>query len=110
MKVLIAFYSQTGKTKTIAQILADNLEEKGAQVKLVSVEPIENKSYQANIDEAKKGVTAEIKLTTADVSAYDIICIGTPVWASAPAPAVNGYISQCKGVAGKKVVCFATHE
>ena len=43
-----------------------------------------------------------------NVSAYDLVCIGTPLWAFAPAPAVNTYIDNVAGLNGKEVVIFNT--
>ena len=44
-----------------------------------------------------------------DLSSYDLICFGTPVWAFGPAPALNGYISQCYGITNKPAVLFTTY-
>ena len=109
MKALVIYYSQTGKTETIAEAIADGLKRGGADVRLEAIKPVEEKDYQTNVDEAKRGVKATIEPTVTDVKDYDIVCVGSPVWASAPAPSVNGYIASCTNLEGKKVVCFATH-
>lgn len=43
-----------------------------------------------------------------DLASYDLICLGTPVWAFAPAPAMNTYLDKCSGIAGKEVILFCT--
>lgn len=43
-----------------------------------------------------------------DVSPYDLIVIGTPVWMYRPTPPVNAAIAALKGCENKKAVIFAT--
>jgi len=109
MKILVIYYSQTGKTERAAKKLVDILKSRGAEVKQARIEPEEEKDYNTNITEARKGVAARIKPTLTDVSVYDLVCVGTPVWSSSPAPPVNGYLATCSGLKGKKAACFATH-
>jgi len=40
-----------------------------------------------------------------DASAYDLIIIGAPVWASSPAPPVKTFLSETK-ITGKKIALF----
>lgn len=108
MKVLVIYYSQTGKTKKLAEEIVKNFEIVGNKVRLESIEPVEEKDYGTNGREAKEGVEAKIKPTVGDVSGYDLICIGTPVWSSSPATPVNGYIAGVTGIKGMEVACFAT--
>jgi len=109
MKILVIYYSQTGRTKRVAKELTDILGSRGAEVKQARIEPEEERDYNTNITEARKGVAAKVKLTLTDVSVYDLLCMGTPVWSSAPAPSVNGYLATCSGLEGKKAACFATY-
>jgi len=109
MKILVIYYSQTGKTERAAKELADILKSRGAEVKQARIEPEEEKDYHTNITEARKGVAAKIKPTLTDVSAYDLVCMSTPVWSSSPAPPVNGYLATCSELKSKKAACFATY-
>jgi hypothetical protein len=43
-----------------------------------------------------------------DVSGYDFLIIGTPVWAWKPSPAINGAVRALKGCEGKMAVIFTT--
>jgi flavodoxin len=43
-----------------------------------------------------------------DASAYDLIIIGAPVWASSPAPPVKTFLSET-GIKNKKVAVFVCH-
>jgi len=51
----------------------------------------------------------EIEDVRFDLKEYDLICLGTPVWAFGPAPAMNTYLEKCFGVESKKVILFATY-
>jgi flavorubredoxin len=55
-----------------------------------------------------KGVCDPIEPKTVDVSADDVIVIGTPVWAGRATPAVNAAVAALAGCTGKKAVIFAT--
>jgi len=109
MKILVIYYSQTGRTKRVAKELTDILGSRGAEVKQARIEPEEERDYNTNIREARKGVAAKIKPTLTNVSDYDLVCVGTPVWSSALATPVNGYLVACSGLKGKKAVCFTTY-
>ena len=43
-----------------------------------------------------------------DVSAYDRIVIGTPVWGGHPTPVINGAVAALQGAGGKSAVLFVT--
>ncbi len=45
---------------------------------------------------------------TIDVSGYDLVVIGTPVWMGKPTPAILKTIAGLTGCSGKPVVIFAT--
>jgi len=49
-----------------------------------------------------------LKPYTFDPSAYDLIVIGAPVWASSVAPPMQTFISQA-GISGKKIALFVCH-
>ena len=57
---------------------------------------------------ARKEACDPISPDTIDVSLYDLIIIGTPVWAWKATPAINGAIAALKGCEGKNAVIFAT--
>jgi len=43
-----------------------------------------------------------------DVNAYDLIILGTPVWASSPAPALVSFLSK-NPISGKKLALYCCH-
>lgn len=93
----------------MAENIIRTLEDREVEVETVSIERSEEKSYDTNVKEAKKRVKSEIEPTKTNLRGYNLLCIGAPVWSSAPATPVNGYLARCSGVDGTKILCFASH-
>ena len=107
-KVLVLYYSQTSNTKTVAQEIANKL---GADIEeIVPVVPYDG-DFQATItrcnQEREEGTTPEIKPIAADLSQYDVIFIGYPVWFGTYAPPMGAFLAQTD-LSGKKIVPFCT--
>lgn len=105
-KVLVAYYSRTGTTKIVADELARRLE---ADVEVIR----DTKSRQglfgwlgAGRDASKKAKTI-IGPLQYDPSGYDLVILGTPVWAWNMTPAIRTYILQNRGKF-RKVAFFCT--
>jgi len=108
LKAIIVFYSFSGNTKAVAAILAGALREKG-EVDTIELKPLdETSSFLGQCRRALKKVRAKLEDVNFDVSQYELICIGTPLWVFAPTPAVNTYLDNCTGIAGKEAVIFTT--
>jgi flavodoxin len=109
MKSAIIYYSFTGRTKKTSEILAEFLRDKG-EVDLIQLIPLdESKSFLGQGKRAFMHTRALIELTKRDLTEYDLICFGTPVWAFGPAPAMNTYLDTCRGIQGKDVILFTTY-
>ena len=107
-KVLVLYYTQTSNTKTVAQEIATRM---GADIEeIVPVMPYDG-DFKSTIDrcmeEREEGIVPEIKPITADISQYDLIFIGYPVWFGTFAPPVGAFLDQVD-LSGKKVVPFCT--
>jgi len=109
MKAMVVYYSQTGNTEKVAKEIAKTLDNKGADVKTVSIERSLEKSYEENVEDAKKEEKARIEEARTDLSDFDLLFIGTPVWCGKPATPVNTYMDQCGRLDGMKIVPFLTH-
>ena len=107
MKTSIIYYSFSGITRGFAEKI-----QKGCGGDLVEVKSKEHYSkltaYTKGAYRAMKGECDPIEPETIDVSASDLIVIGTPVWAFKATPAINAAIAALKGCEGKKAVIFAT--
>ena len=109
MKSLIVFYSLTGNTAKLADGLKDYLEKKGDVLLYRLNAPGEAKSFFKQCVRAFLKKETIIKDAPFDVGEFDLICLGGPVWAFNPVPAVRAYTRQCHGVQGKKALVFATY-
>lgn len=109
MKSLIVYYSNTGNTASTAIILSNILKEKG-EVRIVELEAKdEAENFLSKCKRAFFKKRAIIDDVTFDVSSYDLICIGSPVWAFAPTPAIITYLDKIKNLEGKKALAFVTY-
>ena len=107
-KTLVLYYSQTGVTKTVAQEIATRL---GADIEeIVCVNPYDG-DFQATIQrclqEREAGTLPEIEPIKADLSKYDVIFLGYPIWFGTYAPPVITFLNNVD-LCGKKIVPFCT--
>ena len=93
MTTLVTCYSLTGHTDTVGNSIADLL---GAKT-----EPIVERTARAGLLGSSVGAVnallgrkSAIAAPLRDPSDFDLVILGTPVWAGAPAPAVNAYIDR----------------
>jgi flavodoxin len=109
-KVLTAYFSHSGNTRAIAEMINGSAGGDIFEIKAVKAYP---EDYDAVVDEAKQelksGVKPELRAKVADMAGYDTIFIGYPVWwYTFPAP-VKTFLSEYD-LSGKKVIPFCTHE
>jgi len=104
-KTLIVFYSRTGITKKIGELIAKKI---GGDVE----ELIDEKDrsgplgyVMAGKDAALKKLT-EIKPLKNNPEDYKTIILGTPIWAYTMAPALRTYIEKNKTILKKKATAF----
>jgi len=107
MKDLVVFYSLTGKTKLVAKTVAQSLD-----ATLVEVEETRPRRsgvlvYLAGGFAAVANRASDIKPVAIDVSQYDRVFVGSPVWASRPAPAINSFVYKTD-FEGRTVIPFVT--
>jgi flavodoxin len=106
MKSLVVYYSLTGKTRLVAQAVAESLD-----ATLVEVEekwPVPWPFvYVSGGFRAMTNRGSRINPVAVDSGQYDRIFIGSPIWASSPAPAINSFIYQTD-FEGRSVIPFFT--
>jgi len=107
MSVCIIFHSETGTTRAVAQRLAA-----ATDGDLVEVRDLAGYSkvgmYLKGAPRALRSELAAIEPALIDVSGYDIVVIGSPVWAGNPTPAINAAVAALQGIEGKAAVVFCT--
>ena len=89
--------------------MAERLKEKGGVDTIELKDLNEDGSFLNQCKKAFRRERAVIASANFDLSAYDLICVGTPVWAFAPVPAFNTYFDKATGISGKDAVIFTTH-
>lgn len=106
MKKLVVFYSFEGNTKYIGKNIAEAVEADVLELK--PVKEIKNNGFMKYLWGGKQVVTGakpELQKISVDFEDYDIIYLGTPVWAFSFAPAFNTFFSNYK-IKGKKIALF----
>ena len=79
MRALVLYYSKTGNTRKVAEAIAAELD-----------------ARLRTIDDP------------GDIAAFDLICIGTPVYLFSPAGKVKSFLRRLPRLDGKKVAGFCT--
>ncbi|WP_372590165.1 flavodoxin [Fervidobacterium pennivorans subsp. carthaginiensis] len=113
MKSVVIFYSLDGHTKFVAELLAQEL--KADLVELELVKPFPTKGFRKYFWCGKSSVFREkpaLKTKIPNLQEYDLIVIGTPVWAGNCASPINtllSIISNAQKLQGKKVGMLITN-
>lgn len=107
--VLVAFYSYSGNTKTTAEKIQKLTG--GDILEIVPTKPYPT-GYNDVVELAKvekaQNVMPEIKPIDKDLSKYDVIFVGTPVWWYTMASPVKTFLAK-NNFDGKIIVPFCTH-
>ncbi len=105
-RALVVYYSWTGHTRQIAEAIAAAL---GADI-----EPIHELGqrtgwlgYLGSIWEALRSKPAPIASPKTNAAAYDLVVLGTPVWAGRMASPMRAYIAQERGSL-QRIALFCT--
>jgi len=106
VKILIAYYSRTGKTRFLAEKLGNQL---GAD--LVEIRDLKKRrgffGFVGGVRDAHFGLKTEVAPSSFDLAGYELIGFGTPVWAYRPTPALMTFLDGCN-LMNKKVMVFVT--
>ena len=109
MKSVVIYYSYSGNTQKVADTLTGYLKLQG-EVEIIELKGLdESDKFLVQAARAFRHKRSVIQLVNLELSRYDLICLGTPVWAFGPAPAINTYLDKCFGVEGKAVILFSTY-
>jgi flavodoxin len=106
MTDLVIYYSRTENTKQVAQQIADEFDAQLLEVKDEQERGGLLGFIKSGYDSLRENETP-IEYDKVDLTDYDTIFIGTPVWASKPTPAIIQFIKENE-FSGTKCVSFAT--
>lgn len=109
---LVAYFSATGTTRSVAGKLAE-----AVNADVLEIRP-EVPYTSADLDWTNAGSRSSVEMNDpsgrpaladaeTDVSAYDVILLGFPIWWGRAPTIVNTFLESCD-LAGKRIVLFAT--
>ena len=104
MKSLVVYYSRTGNARFVAETIAAEI---GADIE----EVIDLKKRSGALGflgggfAARFGKRTKIAPSKKSPAGYDLVIVGTPVWAGRPSPAITTYLRN-NDLSGKKVAVF----
>ena len=111
-KVLVTYFSASGVTKKVAEKIASII-----NGDLFEIEPKKkytdadldwtNKQSRSSQEMKNKSFRPEMKENSLDISRYDIILIGFPIWWGVAPTVVNTFI-ESKNWEGKTLIPFCT--
>ena len=109
---LVAYFSATGKTAKVAEKLASgigaDLYEIKPEVKYTKADlNWMNKKSRSSIEMNDKGFRPAIIAGNVDLSGYDTIYLGFPIWWYVAPTLMNTFL-EAYNFTGKKIVLFAT--
>lgn len=112
MKILISFFSATGKTKRVAEIISKELNSDLYEIlpeKEYTSEDLNgyNEKSRTYIEHNTKNSRPKIKDKNANIEKYDIILIGFPIWWHIAPPIINTFL-EMYNFKGKKIILFGT--
>jgi len=108
-KALVLYYSFEGNTKKVAEVLAESLHADIEEIK--PVKELKSKGFSKFIwggSQVVMGKKPEIVELQSDLSIYDIVFVGSPIWAGTFAPPVKTLLED--KISNKKIAYFYTHD
>ncbi|MFX1429766.1 MAG: flavodoxin family protein [Promethearchaeota archaeon] len=109
-KVLVVYYSLTGNTKMIAQAIAES-----TNSDILELKPVKELKADSGMKYFWGGYQATMKIKPKlehfdkNPLDYDIIFLGTPVWAWTYSPPIRSFLSKFD-FKGKKIALWTTSE
>ena len=111
-KKLVAFFSASGTTKKVAEMIAEE-----AKADLFEIEPKVpytkadldwmDKKSRSSVEMSDKKYRPELMKKEIDMSSYDEILLGFPIWWYVAPTIINTFL-EAYDFSGKKIVLFAT--
>lgn len=107
IRACVVYYSYTGVTRQVAEGIRN-----ASGCDLIEVRtktPYSSfTAYTTGVLRSRRLASDPIAPEEIDVSSYDLLIIGTPVWAWKPSPAINAAVRALRGCEGKMAVIFST--
>ena len=109
MSVLVVYFSFEGNTKLIAEKIGETLNADIVELKTSKKYPTEGLGkYFWGGKSVVFGDKPTLINESIDLSRYETIIIGTPVWAGSFAPPIRSFVNDYK-IRNKRIAIFASH-
>lgn len=109
-KIIVVYYSFEGSTKGVAEMLAQHLNADLMEVK--PAKELKSKGFSKFIwggSQVVMGKKPDLIPFKKNLDEYDIIFVGTPIWAGTYTPPIKTLL-EGNYIEGKKVAYFYSHE
>lgn len=111
-KKLVAYFSASGRTASLAQKLsqaagADLYEIKPAVPYTTADLNWQNKQSRSSVEMSDKSSRPALADKNADIAAYDTVYVGFPIWWYIAPTIINSFL-ESYDFSGKKIILFAT--
>lgn len=108
-KTLIVYYSRTGNTKAVAELIQEKVGGDLVQIETVEKRPRDyQKEVEQNAQDQENEILPELTTTIPDFDKYERIFVGTPTWNMALPQAVVSFLNSYD-FNGKTIIPFNTH-
>lgn len=108
MKICLIYYSKSGNTKLIADRIKAKLENKQHQLDLIEIKPVKQPGFFKAAFSAIKQKELPIKNDPVDLTRYDKLIFGAPLWGGKPASFIKTFLGIASGLEGKACSFYIT--
>jgi len=109
MKTAVIYYSFEGNCALVANAIKDTLDADIFEIKTIDKKKRSGfAKYLWGGFQTIMRKKPELEPLSIDINAYDLIILGTPVWAASPTPAIFSFLSKTE-IKGKKIALFCCH-
>lgn len=106
--MLIVYFSYTGNTRTIAGYIHDTVKSDLVEIQTADTYTDDYDTLLAQIrEEVASGYCPPLTTNIENLSSYDVIFIGYPIWVETAAPPIRTFLTT-HDLAGRTVVPFCT--
>ena len=109
MKTAVIYYSYEGNSVLVADIIKAALKADVFEIKTQDTKKRDGFiKYAWGGSQVVMHKKPKLRPLSVDLNPYDLIILGTPVWAWSPSPAIVSFIAG-KKISGKKLALFCCH-
>ena len=108
-RVLVAYFTRTGNTQVIARQI-----QRALRADLFEIEPAAAypEDYEETVAQAVRerdsSYRPPLKASVANISSYEVVFLGFPIWGETAPPVIRSFLSQ-HDLSAKTLVPFITH-